>query len=614
MTRRTIRQRDNARLLAVVTTAFVVATLYFTRVVFIPFALAMLISLLLTPVVSLLERIKIPRLIAISLVVVAVSGAAAVTGWTIARQVVTLTGQLPTFKKTLVEKIHTLAVGHGKSITAASEAVRELGKEVVRTIPGSTSQSDAGQPRAAPGTAPSHPVAVEVVPPNNPFGSVQNLLGPLATVGLVALFTLFMLFDRKDLRNRFIRLVGGGRLNVMTQALDEATHRINRYLFLQLLVNSGCGLVIGLALHFIGIPNAFLWGLSATIFRFLPYAGPPLAAVIPIGLSLAVFPGWYHALATAALFLFLELLVANFIEPLLYRAHTGISALAIVVAAVFWTLIWGFPGLILSTPLTVCLVVLGRYVPAFDFLNVILGDEPVLSPQAQYYQRLLASDSGEAKQILEDYLKDKSLVDLYASVVIPALGLAEQDRHRHGLDDETTDFIYQSTREIVQELDDLSLESEGGENEEVGTRDFSSCGNAAERIDILCIPARDQADDVVALLLAQLFVRQGRRATSIRIGSTADMLSQVIEVNPKLVCISALPPFAVDHAKALYAKLRAQSPQLDMVICLWHFEGDANKIAARLKLGAGHRLFTTFHQVLSHVASNPKAPVEVSNQ
>ena len=606
MTQRKIRQRDNARLLGVVATVVVIATLYFARVVFIPLALAFLISLLLTPVVSLLERIKIPRVIAILLVMIAVSGAASVTGWIIVRQVVTLTGQLPTYKKTLEEKIHVLTQGHSKGIANVSETFRELGKEVATNIPGSRSQSDAGQPRAAPGTTPSHPLAVEVVPPNNPVGSLQDLLGPLATAGLVALFTLFMLFGREDLRNRFIHLVGGGRLNVMTQALDEATHRINRYLFLQLLVNSGYGLVIGTALHFIGIPNAFLWGFSATIFRFLPYVGPPLSAVIPIGLSLAVFPGWYHALSTAGLFLVLELVVANFVEPPLYGAHIGISALAILVAAVFWTLIWGFPGLILSTPLTVCLVVLGRYVPTFGSLNVILGDEPVLSPQAQYYQRLLAADSGEARQILEDYLKKKSLDDLYASVVIPALGLAEQDRHRHELDEETTDFIYQSTREIVEELGDVSLESKGIENEEFGAGDSRGNG-AAGKIDVLCIPARDEADDVVALLLGQLFARQGRRAMSVRIGSTTDMLSQVSKVNPKLICVSALPPFAVDPARALYAKLRAQSPKLNIVVCLWHFEGDVEEMAARLKLVAGHRLFTTLQQVLSHVASNPKA-------
>jgi len=193
---------------------------------------------------------------------------------------------VPTYKKTLEEKVRLLGKGQSKGVQAASETLRDLGKEIAEIVPGAKSASDAKRSPAVPGSTPARPVAVEVVAPANPLASVENLLGPLATVGLVALFTLFVLFGREDLRNRFIHLVGGGRLNVTTQALDEATHRINRYLFLQLLVNSGYGLAIGTALHFIGIPNAFLWGFSATILRFLPYVGPPLAALIPIGLSL----------------------------------------------------------------------------------------------------------------------------------------------------------------------------------------------------------------------------------------------------------------------------------------------------------------------------------------
>jgi len=594
-------RRDNSRLLRVVAAVVLIATLYFARVVFIPLALALLVSLLLTPLVVILEKMKFPRIVVISLVVLAVAGAIGAMGWFISQQVISLTEQVPAYKKTLEEKVHSLGKGRSKGVQAASETLRDLGKEIAETVPGAKSASEAKGSQAIPGSTPARPLAVEVVAPANPLASVENLLGPLATVGLVALFTLFMLFGREDLRNRFIHLVGGGRLNVTTQALDEATHRINRYLFLQLLVNSGYGLAIGTALHFIGIPNAFLWGFSATILRFLPYVGPPLAALIPIGLSLAVFPGWHHALATVGLFLALELVVANFVEPLLYGAHVGLSPLAILVTSVFWTVIWGLPGLILSTPLTVCLVVLGRYVPRLSFLSVLLGDEPVLSPQEQYYQRLLATDSSEAKQVLEQYLKDKPLEDLYTSVVIPALGLAEQDRHRNELDEETTDFIFQSTREIVEELGENAPQSRGDEKDKV-VGDSRATSNLADKIDILCIPARDEADDIVALMLAQLLERQGQAARSIQIASTADMLAEVVEAKPRLVCISALPPFAIDHARALYLKLHAQQPKLNIATCLWHFEGDAEKVAIRLKLATGHRLFTTLPQVLRFIA------------
>jgi predicted PurR-regulated permease PerM len=603
--RRLSERRETSRLLGLVATVVVIAALYFARLVFIPLALALIVSFLLTPVIASLERIKIPRIVAILLIAVALAGSMGMLGWKISEEVVTLTNDLPAYKRTLEDKIHTLKFGQNKRINAASDTLKGLGKEISTAVPGSTAPNGVKQKHAAPGAAPSQPLAVQVVPPDNPLESAQNMLGPVTTLGLVTIFTAFMLLGREDLRNRFISLVGGTRLNVTTQVLDEATHRINRYLFLQLLVNSGYGLVIGTALHFIGIPNCFLWGFAAAVLRFLPYVGPPMAALMPVVLSLAVFPGWLHALATLGLFIVLELAVANFVEPFLYGAHLGLSPLAILVAAVFWALIWGFAGLLLSTPLTVCLVVLGRYVPRLNFLNVLLGDEPVLSPEAQYYQRLLATDQNEAREVLEQYLKEKSLKELYSSVVIPALSLAEQDRHRNELDEETRSFIYQSTREIVEELGDTSPD-EPGEGSSESSRTVSE---ETSHIDVLCIPARDEADDLVAMLLAQLLERQGQHAQAIQIGTTSEMLSQLDEVNPGFVCISALPPFAVDHARALYTKLRAHSPKLKVLVCLWHFEGDPAKMAIRLKLAAGHSLFTTLRQVLRYIALCAEAPV-----
>jgi len=431
----------------------VIAALYLARVVFIPLALALLFSLLLTPVVSFLEKIMIPRLLAIFFVVLVLLSLIGFVGWKTSQQFIDLTQQLPTYQKTLEDKIHSLPGARNQSLTKASDTVHELEKEVAEATPGSSLATDSKK-SSAPGSSPSRPMAVEVVPPVNPLESVQNMLGPVFTGGVIAVFTIFILMGREDLRNRFIRLAGGGRLNAMTQALDDATHRINRYLLLELSVNAIYGLIIGTALHFIGIPNASLWGLGATILRFLPYVGPPMAALMPILLSLAVFSGWSHALATVGLFFVLELLVSNIVEPLLYGTHIGLSPLAILVAAIFWTLIWGFPGLVLSTPLTVCLVVMGRYVPSLSFLSILLGDEPVLSPHVQYYQRLLAADQSEARHVLEQYLKEKSVEELYGSVLIPALALAEQDRHRNVLDEETQKFIYQSTREIIEDLED----------------------------------------------------------------------------------------------------------------------------------------------------------------
>jgi predicted PurR-regulated permease PerM len=601
--KRTSLSHQNSRLLGVVAAVVVIATLYLARVVLIPFALALLFSLVLSPPVAFLERLRLPRVLAIFLVVVSVVGLVGLIGWKTSQQFVNLTSQLPAYKNTLQDKIHSLRGPSSQSLNKASDTVKELSKEIGAVTPGaSPPPTETKKTPAAPGSSPLRPLAVEVVPPTNPFESVENLLGPLGTACIVILFTIFILADREDLRNRLIRLVGGGRLNLMTQALDEATQRINRYLFLQLLVNSGYGLLIFTALHFIGIPNAALWGVTASILRFLPYLGAPVAALMPVVLSLAVFPGWSHAFATAGLFLVLELVVGNVIEPLLYAAHIGLAPLAILVAAVFWTLIWGFAGLVLSTPLTVCLVVMGRYVPSLSFLNVLLGDDPVLPPHAHYYQRLLAADQNEARQVLEQFLKEKPLEELYNSVVIPALSLAEQDRHRNGLDEATQNFIYQSTREIIEELVDSPME-----HPTQGTAENSPERSASEiektgPPDILCIPARDEADDVVGMLLAQLLERNGHRAQSIPIGTLTEMLSQVAELNPEVVCISALPPFAINHARALYARLRTQSPNLYIVLCLWHFEGDAQKAANRLRLTKDHGLFTTLPQVLAHIA------------
>lgn len=370
--RRASAATENSRLLRLVAAVVVIATLYLARVVFVPLALALLCSLVLSRPVAFLEKIKVPRAIAIFLVVVTLVGLMGLIGWKTSQQFVDLTAQLPAYKKTLEEKIRALKGPSSLSLNKASDTVKELSKEINAVTPGASPPASDPKKASGPGSSASRPMAVEVVPPANPLASIESLLGPLGTAGVVILFAVFMLAGREDLRDRLIRLVGGGgRLNIMTQALDEAAQRVNRYLFLQLLVNAGYGLVIFTGLHFIGIPNAALWGVAAAVLRFLPYVGPPLAALMPILLALAVFPGWQHALMTAGLFLALEVTVANIAEPLLYGAHLGLSPLAILVAAVFWTLIWGFAGLVLSTPLTVCLVVMGRYIPSLEFLNVL---------------------------------------------------------------------------------------------------------------------------------------------------------------------------------------------------------------------------------------------------
>jgi len=595
--------RKNSQLTAVVTGVVVIATLYLAKVVFIPLTLALLLSFLLTPVVTLIERIKLPRGVAVLIVIGALVGALGILGWKTSQQFVDLTNQIPAYKTALVEKIQAVKGEKGQSLAKASATVKDLENEISgnssATLPETKGKPS---PSVAP-NSPSHPMAVQVVPPANPVDSLESMLGPIATAGIILVFTVFMLLDREDLRDRFLRVAGGGRLTAMTQALDEASRRINRYLLLQMMVNIGYGAIIGTGLYFIGIPNASLWAATAGLLRFLPYAGPPMAAAMPILLSLSIFSGFSHALETAGLFFVLEVIVSNFLEPLLYGAHVGLSALAILVSAIFWTLIWGIPGLLLSTPLTVFLVVMGHYVPSLAFFNVLLGDEPVLAPHAQFYQRLLAQEPTEARHVLDEFLKsNKSAEELYSTVVIPALSLAEQDRYRDELDDDAQSLIYQNVREMIEDLDEAPAEESAQEAIEA-TASVGVAESGEGRADVFCIPARDEADDVVALIVAQLLESRGYKAQSLLIGPVSEMLKQVADAKPQIVCISALPPFGVSHARSLYRRLRPLAPNMRIVICLWHLEGDLNKIAGRLKMMRGDLVFSTLPEVLGYVDS-----------
>jgi predicted PurR-regulated permease PerM len=587
---------ETAQLLRIVTAVVVVAALYVGRTVFIPLALALLLSLLLAPIMKSLGRIRVPRLLAVFLVVVALCCIAGGLAWKASAEFTDMANEMPVYKGTLQMKIRSLSGLRNSNLSKISTAVSDLEKELIKATPGAPEQDHLKKP-LAPGSSWARPMAVQVVPPSDTLASFETVIGPMGALGMIAVFTIFILIGREDLRNRFIHLASGGRLTVMTQALDEAASRIQRYLLLQSAVNAFYGIIVGLGLYFIGIPNPWLWGFVAGILRFLPYVGPPLAAFLPILLASAIFPGWGHTWGTMAFYVVLELIVANLIEPLLYGAHVGLSPLAILVAAVFWTLIWGFPGLILSTPLTLTLVVMGRYVPSLNFLRILLGDQPEISRSSLYYQRLLASDQNEARQVLEQYLKEKPLEDLYGDVLIPALSMVEQDRHRSELDEATESFIMQSTREFIEEFDDAV--------------DAEAPPSASRPLDILCIPARDEADELIALLLSQLIVRSGLHAHSLSVANMSDIVSAAADMRPDTICISALPPFAINHARALYQKLQSKMPKLDIIICLWHYEGDMQKTVRRLKVTNPQSVQTTLTEVLQYVTAkaNP-SPIE----
>jgi len=608
---RTSPAKDNARLLTLVAAVVAIGTLYFARVMLVPLALAILFTFVLSPVVGTLERIYFPRFLAIILVVAATVAGVGLLGYTVADQLIDVTNQLPSYKTNIKAKIDAIHNPKSRRLDKAADAMKEIGKEITDTPPapgevGSTSKSSSSAQKLANA---NKPVPIQVFQPaSDPFESLNTVVTPMGSAVIVLVLTVFMLAGREDLRNRLIGLVGRGHLNVMTQALDDAGKRVSRYLLLQLVVNAGFGLIIGVGLYFIGIPNVLLWGVVAALLRFLPYVGSPLAAVLPILLSLAIFTTWTRPAETIALFLGVELLVGNVLEPLLYGAHTGISSFAILFAAIFWTLIWGPIGLLLSTPLTVCLVVIGRHVPSLNFLNILLGDQPVLSPEAHYYQRLLATDQAEAKQVLDEYLKTNSLEELYDSVVIPALALAEQDRHHDDLNDITEQFICQSTKELIEELGEKAKEEiavaarEIPEDSEALAAPVSVAERAAPMTRVVCLPARDEADEIVGMMLAQLLEQGGYQAHAISIGITTEMLAQLKEADPEIVCISALPPFALLHARDLYKRVQAQVPHAKVIIGLWKFSGDPVKAAARLNIDGNDKLSLTLAQTVLQVS------------
>jgi predicted PurR-regulated permease PerM len=598
--------KDLFHLLAVVVAVVAIVTLYFARVVLIPFALAFLFTFILTPVVKLLERIHFGRIPSALLVVLLTVAACGGVGWTVTRQFGQVVNQLPDYKSNIKTKLTSLHWSSHRALDNASQTMTEISKDLAAPAVASHSGGTLEPERSLIHSAPqSRPIPVEVVTsPALPLESLQDVLGLLASTLIVLVFTVFMLIRREDLRNRLISLAGAGQLRLVTQTLDDASARVSRYLLLQFVVNTCYGVFIGVCLHFIGLPGALLWGVIVGALRFLPYIGPPLGGIMPLLLSLAVFDGWTRPLIVLALFVFTELIVSNLVEPMLYGIHTGISSLAILVAAIFWTAIWGPIGLVLSTPLTVCLLVAGRHVPELRFLQILLGDEPTLTPDSRFYQRLLAMDHNEARLVLQSYLEGTTLEDLYDSVLIPALSLAEQDRHQNRLDDASEKFICQSARELIDELweppgaePDLALE------EGAAPAALSAAGSSrpAHPLHVLCLPARDEADEIVGVMLAQILESAGHQAQCIPVGAASELLAQVREEKPDVVCISALPPFAIPHARSLYSKLRAQEPRLRIMVGLWHFAGDAGTVNRRLGLREGSRALTTlaeFHQEL----------------
>ncbi|MGI8773236.1 MAG: AI-2E family transporter [Acidobacteriaceae bacterium] len=616
---RTSASRELSRLLTVIVAVVTIAVLYLAKIVLLPLAFAILFAFLLAPPVTMLEKIRLPRVAAILLVICTFGAIVGAIGWTVTAQLIDVTEHLPAYRTNIAGKVAALHKSRDTGLSRAAKEVQHLSQQVGLSDLETTAGIQGGSKKAL-GSSPARPVAVHEVAAssNGRLDTLHGALGPLVTAFLAVVFTFFMLLQREDLRSRLIRLTGRGHLNLMTQAMDDASRRVSRYFLFQLLVNTTYGLIVFTALHFIGLPHDMLFGALATLLRFIPYIGAPIAALLPTALSLAVFNTWEPTLLIMSVFFCLEVVTANFVEPHVYGKHTGLSSLAVLVAAAFWTLIWGPVGLVLSVPLTVCLVVLGRHVPRLEFLTVLLGDRPPMPPSATYYQRLLASDEHEASEVLECYLKEHSLQDLYDSVLIPALSLAEQDRHQQNLDDTTVSFIYPTTRELVDELglrrEEHPAASPAAEAE-AGTG-LGLEGMAASRpqvltprvaspIKVVCVPVRDEADEIVAVMLTQMFERAGYDAQALSLPRDGGLLAKLSKEKPEVVCLSGLPPFAMAHARRLYRKIREQEPHLKIMIGLWNYTEDGATAAQEISRGEVDHISTTLAEAVKELKPAP---------
>jgi predicted PurR-regulated permease PerM len=588
--------------IAVVST-IIIAALYFGRELFVPIALAILLSFVLAPLVSALQRWRVPRGLSVVGVVLLAFLSIFALGGVIAKQVTQLAGDLPRYEVTMRQKIESVrgTTATSGTLERAADVLQDLGKELNKPKETTTTLVPAAQP---PGQE-IKPIPVEVrQPPPTALESIaaliSPLLRPLTTTGIMAIFVVFILLQREDLRNRFIKLAGSHDLQKTTVALDDAATRLSRLYLIQLALNTGFGIAIGAGLWVIGVPSPVLWGILAAVLRFVPYVGAFISAIFPLTLAAAVDPGWSMLLWTGALFLVAEPLVGHVIEPLAYAHSTGLSPIAVVASATFWTALWGPVGLVLATPLTVCLVVLGRHAERFEFFDVMLGDRPALSPSELFYQRMLAVDPAEAVEQAEEFLKKRPLSSYYDDVALPGLRLAQNDVARGSLDRVQTEAIKASVAEVVDDLIEYDDRSPGSKtthdaeteaaleatNDPVSELPFLEKDDLAHewqtQTPVLCVAGRNPLDEAVALMLAQLLAKHGLRARVEGVEAIAS--TSIFRLETKgvaMVCVSYLDTTSPAHMRYTIRRLRRRLPGARILLGCWMTDADTPREIAK---------------------------------
>jgi len=555
-----------------------------------------LLAFLLAPLVTRLRHWGLGRVPSAFIVVLFSFMFIAIIGGVMASQLADLAHRLPEYEQNVRQKVQSLRSSGGGFVGRITGVVRKVNEELTPVPPAAKGEEK--------------PVPVEIRRTTfSPLEMIREVLGSVLnvvlTTAIVIVFVIFMLIQREDLRDRLIRLLGSGQVNTTTQALDEAGQRVSRYLLALLGVNIVFGLIAGVGLYFIGVPNPLLWGMMAALLRYIPYLGIWVAAAMPATVAFAVEPGWLQVAVIFILYFGLDLLVYNLVEPHLYGTSTGISPIAILVAAVFWTWLWGPVGLLLSTPLTVCLVVLGRYVPSLEFLSIILSDEPVLPPETRFYQRLLAMNAEEANEVAEEFLKGRSLEELYDGLIIPALSLAEDDRHRGKLDEAREQFIFKTTRLLIEDFAERSEELVAGDNRSRGQKNAPTSDNVApsDELTALCIPARDEVDEIAAQMLVQLLNKRGFSAKASPSSSLAsESLEEVAKERPLVACVVAVPPLGYMHVRYLCRRLRAEFPDQKLVAAILT-EHDVEEVKKRQPGITADDVASSLKQALTEILS-----------
>jgi predicted PurR-regulated permease PerM len=570
-------------LLTLGTSVVVIAGLYFGRSVLIPITLAVLLSFLLAPLVELLHRLRMPDFLAALLAVALALGTIVGLGGLIGTQVANLTGQVPRYASTIETKIATVQQFASSRFDAI---MRGVGRPF-HAAP--TQRSSPGTPPAQPANnsdnSEPQPVPVEVhQPPSSAMQLaeqvVEPLINPLAALAIVFVVSTFILAQREDLRDRMIRLFGASDLHRTTVAMDEAAHRLSRYFLAQLAINMAFGAIIGTALYCIGLPSPLLWGIIAMLLRFLPYIGAPLAAVLPLLLAAATSPGWASVVWTAVLFGGLESIMGQVVEPLVYGHSTGLSPFAVVVAAIFWTWLWGPIGLILSTPLTLCFMVLGRHVDRLEFLDILLGDRPALQPDESFYQRMLAGDPDEAGEQAEQFLKDAPLSRYYDEVAVPGLRRATIDAARDALSAQQLERVLESAYTLIEELVDEAKPEAA----------FTEPRQADPGI-VLCVAGRGPLDEAAARMLAQLLGERGIAAHAVPYQAISRSELPALQARGiPMLCLCYLDlEGGISHVRYLLRRLRRVLPDLPMLVGIWPQGAPAlHDERMRAAIGADH--------------------------